>query len=101
MTRTGAAGPRSGPFLDQPPTEGCANYRFTWSALVQLLYHQQTKNMLFFILPLAPLTDRANGACHDEHPPLVDFRQGVGSSGRLSCRRRPNRSPGRDSSGGP
>ncbi|MEU9994026.1 hypothetical protein [Streptomyces sp. NPDC050848] len=25
--------------------EGRANYRFTWSAWVQLLYHQQTKNL--------------------------------------------------------
>jgi hypothetical protein len=46
MTRTGAVRARSGPFPDQPPTEGCANYRFAKSARIQLLYRQQTKNLL-------------------------------------------------------
>lgn len=42
----GPPGPRSGPFPDQPSPEGRANYCFAWSAWVQLLYYQQTKNLL-------------------------------------------------------
>ncbi|MFK0140033.1 hypothetical protein [Streptomyces murinus] len=41
-----AVGARSGSCPDQLPTEGCANYRFAWSMWTQLLYHQQTKNVL-------------------------------------------------------
>ncbi|MEU2911840.1 hypothetical protein ACFYM3_13985 [Streptomyces massasporeus] len=33
------------------PAEGCADYRFTWSGWVQLLYPQQTKNLLVSYSP--------------------------------------------------
>lgn len=39
-------GPRSGPFPDQTPPASRTNCCFPWSAWVQLLYHQQTKNLL-------------------------------------------------------
>ncbi|MBB5105604.1 hypothetical protein FHS40_004699 [Streptomyces spectabilis] len=38
-------------FRTSPPPEGHANYRFAWSAWVQLLYHQQTKNLLVSYSP--------------------------------------------------
>ncbi|MFE3209193.1 hypothetical protein ACFXI8_13720 [Streptomyces niveus] len=51
MPRTGSTRPRSGLFPDQPPTKGGTYYRFTRSAWVQLLYHQQTKNLLVSYSP--------------------------------------------------
>ncbi|WP_328921626.1 hypothetical protein [Streptomyces griseoaurantiacus] len=44
-------GPRSGPIPDQPPPRGRTNPRFPWSAWVQLLYYQQTKNLLVSYAP--------------------------------------------------
>ncbi|MFF2786264.1 hypothetical protein ACFVT6_05790 [Streptomyces sp. NPDC058049] len=45
------AGPRSGPFPDQPPPRTRVNRPIRWSAWVQLLYHQETKNMLVSYSP--------------------------------------------------
>lgn len=51
LQRQGPPGPRSGPIPDQLPPSGRASFHFPWSAWVQLLYQQQTKNLLVSYSP--------------------------------------------------
>lgn len=73
--RQAPARPRSGPFPDQPPLGGLTSCRSPWSAWVQLLYQQQTKNLP--VCALKGATDQSRPGCGHSTPQEGQSRNGL------------------------